>query len=158
MDPLNHEIQIFLNNQNLKRDFSATYLGVSIDCHLSWKSHVSNISKRLNAIKVQYLKIRHIVSIDVLINLQYSLIYPFLTYALVVWGNNYVSSIDPLFILQKKIVRLMTFSNFYDHTDPLFTKLSILMIHDLVFYSNAVFMHEFYNGNLPDTFILFSLL
>jgi hypothetical protein len=54
-------------------------------------------------------KIRRFVSIDVLMNLYYSLIYPFLTYALVVWGNTsmgntYALFIDPLFILQK-IVR-----------------------------------------------------
>jgi hypothetical protein len=46
----------------------------------------------------------------------------------------------------------MTFSNFYDHTDPLFIKLNILKIHDLVFYWSAAFMHDFYNGNLPEIF------
>ena len=49
----------------------------------------------------------------------------------------------------------MTFSNFYDHTDPLFVKLNILKMHDLVFYWNAAFMHDFYNGNLPEIFHTF---
>jgi hypothetical protein len=99
---LNYEIKVFLNNQILKREFSTTYLGVAIDCHLNWKSHVSNISKNVKRNIGAISKIRHFVSIDVLMNLYYSLIYPFLTYALVVWGNTYASSIDPLFILQKK--------------------------------------------------------
>jgi hypothetical protein len=152
---LNYEIKVFLNNQILKREFSTTYLGIAIDCHLNWKSHVSNISKKVKRNIGAISKIRHFVSIDVLMNLYYSLIHPFLTYALMVWGNTYASSIDPLFILQKKKVRLMTFSNFYDHTDPLFIKLNILKMHDLIFYWNAAFMHDFYNGNLPEIFHTF---
>jgi hypothetical protein len=116
---------------------------------------VLNISKKVKCNIGAISKIRHFVSIDVLMNLYYSLIYLFLTYALVVWGNTYASSIDPLLIFQKKTVRLMTFSNFYDHTDPLFIKLNILKMHDLLFYWNAAFMHDFYNGNLPEIFHTF---
>ena len=103
----NYEIKVFLNNQILKREFSTTYLGVAIDCHLNWKSHVSNISKKVKRNIGALSKIRHFVSIDVLMNLYYSPIYPFLTNALVVWVNTYASSIDPLLILKKKIVRLI---------------------------------------------------
>ena len=49
----------------------------------------------------------------------------------------------------------MTFSNFYDHTNSLFIKLNILMMHDLVFYCNAAFIHDFYNGKLPEVFLIF---
>ena len=54
---------------------------------------------------------------------------------------------------KKKLIRLMTFSNFYDHTNSLFIKLSILKMCNLVFYCNAAFMHEFYNGKLPEVFL-----
>ena len=64
-------------------------------CHIYKKK----VKRNIGAIS----KIRHFISTNVLINLYYALIYPFLTYALVVWGNNYSSSIDPLSILQKKI-------------------------------------------------------
>ncbi len=99
---LNYEVKVFLNDQLFKREFSNTYLGVAIDCHLNWKLHVSNISKKVKRNIGAISKIRHFVSTDVLINLYYSLIYPFLPYALVVWGNTYASSINPLFILKKK--------------------------------------------------------
>jgi hypothetical protein len=39
--------------------------------------------------------------------------YPFLIYGLVIWGNTYSSSINPLFIyFTKKVVRLMATDNF----------------------------------------------
>jgi hypothetical protein len=57
------------------------------------------------------------------------------------------------------ILHLLTFSNFFDHTSPLFLKLNILKMHDLVFYWNAaLFMHDFYNGNLPKIFGTFFLV
>ena len=39
----------------------------------------------------------------------------------------------------------MTFSNFYEHTNPIFIKLGILKLHDLVFYHNAIFIYDSYD-------------
>ena len=55
------------------------------------------------------------------------------------------------------MIRLITFSNFYDHINPLLIKLKILKLHDLVFYHNEMFMYDFYDGNLPETFNNFFL-
>jgi hypothetical protein len=46
----------------------------------------------------------------------------------------------------------MTFSSYYEHGNPLFIKLEILKLHDLVIYHNALFMYDFHIDNLPDTF------
>ena len=104
-------------------------------------------------------KIRHFVSSDILKNLYYSLVYPFLIYGLVTWGNTHSSSLNPLLLLQKRVARLMTFSSYYEYMNPPFVKLEILKIHELVFYHNALFMYEFHAGNLriPVTFSSFFL-
>ena len=72
-------------------------------------------------------------------------------YVLEVWENIYCS-LNPLLLLEKKVVRLMTFSSYYEHTNPLFIKLVILKMHDLVFYHTALLMYDFHTGNLPVTF------
>ena len=99
---LNYQVRITLNGQLFKQELSTTYLGVVIDCHLNWKSHISNLSKRLNVTDIGAIsEVRHFVDMAILTNLYYSLVYPFLTYALVALGNTYCSSINnPLFILQ----------------------------------------------------------
>ena len=45
----------------------------------------------------------------------------------------------------------MTFSNFYEHTNPIFIKLAILKLHDLVCHQNAIFIYDFHNHKLPET-------
>ena len=53
-------------------------------------------------------KIKDYVNKKILTCLYYSLIYPFLTYAIHVWGVASNSNIKPIYILQKRIVRLIT--------------------------------------------------
>ena len=43
--------------------------------------------------------------------LYYSLIYPFLTYGIQVWGLTYPTYLKPVTTLQKRVVRIMTFSD-----------------------------------------------
>ena len=80
------------------------YLGLIIDCHLNWKKHAHEVSKK-NSRGIGILsKLRHFVTNDILTQLYYSLVYPFLTYGLIVWGNTYTTTLKPIVILQKKAV------------------------------------------------------
>ena len=117
----------------MKQTSNFKYLGVVIDSNLNFKAQVLEISKKIKRNIGAISKIRNFVTLDILINFYYSLIYPFLTYALVAWGNTYNTTVNPLDILQKKIIRLITFSNYQDHTNPLFIQLRLLKFHDLIF-------------------------
>ena len=52
-------------------------------------------------------------------------VYPYLIYGVEIWGNACNAYIDPLIKLQKKCLRIITFSNYLAHTEPLFQKLEI---------------------------------
>ena len=60
--------------------------------------------------------------------------------------------IDKISLLQRKAVRLMTFSNFDAHSEPLFKELKILKIKDNIFLQNCLFVHDYFHGNLPKSF------
>ena len=47
-------------------------------------------------------KLRCYLNSKTLLDLYYALVYPFLTYCLIAWGNTYQTSFQPLFVLQKK--------------------------------------------------------
>ena len=53
-------------------------------------------------------KVRYYFDITILLNLYYALIYPFLIYGVIVWDNTHPSTIEPLYILQIKAVRIIT--------------------------------------------------
>ena len=52
------------------------------------------------------------------IMLYYSLIYPFLTYGIQVWGFTNLIYLKPVTTLQKRVVRIMTFSDPRSHSEP----------------------------------------
>ena len=148
----NYRMRLFITNKVIKQENCIKYLGIYIDSNLNWKHHILHISKKIKRCIGILSKLRHFVNISVLIQVYYSLIYPFLTYALVTWGNTYSTSLKPLITLQKKAVRIMTFSDFKAHSSPLFLKLGLLKFSDLIYVQNALFMYDFYKDSLPSAF------
>ena len=143
---------LFLCDKQLKREYCIKYLGIQIDSHLSWKKQVEFIAKKIRrSIGILY-KVRHFVDISILVKLYYALIYPFLTYGIIIWGNAYESILKPVFTLQKKAMRIITFSQFDTHSGPLFKSLQVIKFYDLVTLYVAIFMYKFHNQLLPTTF------
>ena len=58
-------------------------------------------------------KLRNYVSKKILLMIYYSLIYPFLIYAVPVWGTANKVHLKKIHILQKKVVRLIQFEDGY---------------------------------------------
>ena len=149
---LNYDPPIKINNMTLKHDEQIKYLGIMMDTHLTWKPHIAYISQKIKRNIGLISKVRHFVTLDILTKLYYSFVYPFLIYGIVAWGHTYESTISPLFILQKKCLRIMSFAEYNAHTNPIFIKLKILKLADLVLFNTALFMYDYHTNNLPNSF------
>ena len=125
---------------------------------LNWKQHIAYIQNKISKITGILCKTRHYVSLKVLRMLYYALIYPYLHYGNIIWANTYQSSLDPLIKLQKKIIRIILFAGYKDHTPPILKKLSILPFHQINEEKTALFMFRYFNKMLPATFDSFFTL
>ena len=72
-----------------------------------------------------------------------------MSYGLPVWGCANQELINKLFILQKKAIRAITFSDFRAHSSPIFKDLGILKIYDLFQYQVSSLMWDFDHNTLP---------
>jgi hypothetical protein len=98
-------------------------------------------------------KIRHFTNLNTRKLLYYSLVYPYLTYGNLIWGNTYKKRIQKLINIQKKIIRLITFKSYTEHTEPLFRNLEILNFENINDYLICLFMFRcYYLENLPEVF------
>ena len=149
---VNTSVKLYINDIPLEEKSHIKYLGIMLDTNLNWKSHVHYISKKVKRSIGILSKIRYHVNLDVLTNLYYALIYPFLIYGIVIWGNTYPTNIQPLLILQKRSIRIITFSKFDDNSSPLFKQTNILKLTDLIFFHVSLFMFKFHNRLLPAVF------
>ena len=81
-----------------------------------------------------------------------SLIYPYLHYGNIVWANNYPTRLDKLFKLQKKVLRIITFSPYTAPSLPLFIKLSLLNIYQINDFLIGSFSFSLNSKVLPSYF------
>ena len=66
---------------------------------------------------------------------------PHLHYCTPVWCNKYPTHLLPLFRIQKKILRIVTKSDYFDHTQPLFKEHNILKLFDINKLHIRIFMY-----------------
>lgn len=91
-----------INNKQLKREFCVRYLGILIDSHLNWKHHVECIVKKIRRSTGILSKLCYYVGLDILLSLYYALIYPFLTYGIIIWGNTYKTTLNQFSFYKKE--------------------------------------------------------
>ena len=84
----------------------------------------------------------------VLLQLYYSLILPYLTYSISVWGFQSES----IFKLQKRAIRIITNKKYNAHTDPIFKNLGILKLSDLFAISHLKLFFRYQQNELPGYF------
>ena len=109
--------------------------------------HLTKLQKVLAS-----LKIKHSLSKETLITLYYSLIYPYLIYCLLVWGSASPTTLEKIFILQKRVLRLITLSNYNEHTLPLFKAAMILPFNELYKYLCSIFLFKYLKCEYPESF------
>ena len=99
-----------------------------------------------------FFKIRHFLSIDILVCLYHSLFSPFLQYGILVWGHTYETHINSVILLQKRVIRAIAFEHFISPTTPLFSDLKILKLRDLFQLNLLSFAYDCVNKISPACF------
>ena len=97
-------------------------------------------------------KLKHFVPDRVLRTLYCTLIRPYLSYGILLWGVTCESYLDKLVKLQKWAIRTITNSHYRSHTGPLFSKTKILTVKDMYILELGVFMFKHTSNELPNVF------
>ena len=129
---------------SVKSDNQVKYLGLTFDSNLNWKPYLHELSKKVSRGIGVPSKMSYYVNRNILHQLHYSIIYPFLTYGLSIWGNSYSTTLKPLITLPKRAIRTTTFSKQDEHSEPLFKELEILKLTDVVTLQNALLIYHYY--------------
>jgi len=153
--PLVKRITLTLAGSKIFESLKVKYLGIILDSRLTWKLHIDELCKKLGRTVGMLFKIRYQCTKKVLRSLYFSLFESHLAYGLPVWGSANLTLTHRLFILQKKAIRAITFSDFRAHTSPLFKDLNILKLGDLFQYQVSSIMWDYDHNTLPKS--LFSL-
>ena len=116
------------------------YLGILVDNKLSFQSHIDFVKQRLGKQCGIISKLRHYVPRSQLLAYYSSNIKPIIQYGILVYGCCSYSSLEPIFILQKKILKFIYFRKRRDTCSDIFNDNKILTVFELYIYELLKFV------------------
>ena len=128
---LTQRIVLKIGRKEMKEESYVKFLGIMLDSNLSWKFHSAELFKNLARNSGFILQDSALAPVDPLTLLYYGILVPFLSYGLSVWGLTCPSLLEPITVLQKKILIIMSFSETNAPSEPLFDRLQILKLNDM---------------------------
>jgi len=137
---------------SLQRVESLTYLGVDIDSKLNFKPHLSKLQNKISKGIGILFKVRNLIPEKTLLTLYNSLIFPHLTYGILLWGSTFPSYLTSLQILQNKAIRAIGKLSWKERVTPTLQRLNILKVADIHKLEIAKFMHKYSSQSLPSPF------
>ena len=116
---------------------------------LNWSTHISHVKNKISKCVGILLKARIYLSRKCLLDLYQAFAYHYLIYCVELWGHSSDSILRPIFLVEKKIVRIISFSAFLAHTRPILLKLNLLPLCKVVIQKTSIFMYKLMNNMLP---------
>ena len=130
---------------NIEQKEFIKYLGVYIDNTLSWSYHIKHINSRISKNTGIIYKLRHYLNLKMLKQIYYSLIYPYLNYAILSWGNTYKTRLMKISTKQNKVVRAIFFANSRESAKPFFQLLNLLSLENIFKFKCACLTYKIIN-------------
>jgi len=144
--------KLVINDIEIERVKNFNFLGLTINENLSWKPHIDKISNKISKSGGVIHRLKHFLPIHILRIIYCSTVQSNLNYSLLAWGYD----CNRLAKTQKKIVRNICCQNYNAHTEPLFKKLSLLKVEDMLNLNTLKFYYKMKKGNIPEYFKSFT--
>ena len=147
---MNYDISIKFNSVRLIPVDYVKYLGMFIDNYLSCNYHILQLSKKLSRANGILSKLWHYASTEICLQVYYAIFYSHLIYGCNIWGLTSEENLKKIEILQKRCIRIMTFSDSRNYTNPLFIKLKVFKVCEIIKLQQFKILYEFLCNSLPD--------
>ena len=144
-------IKIKLNGTKLDHVHAIKYLGIYLDETLSGDQQCIELTKKLSRANGILAKSRHYATTEIK-SIYHALFSSHLKYGSQIWGQNSSNYVNKIFTLQKSALRLISFSDFRAHSNPLFRENRILKLKDQITLENCLMIHDYLNNRLPSSF------
>jgi len=109
------------------------FLGLIIDDTLSWKQQIEQVASKMCTACYALRNIKHTVPLDTLRIIYFAHIHSIISYGIIFWGSS--SYANKVFILQKKIIRIITNTKSRDSYREVFKNMEIMTLYSQYVYS-----------------------
>jgi hypothetical protein len=119
-----------VKNREISNVKSTDFLGVVIDSNLIWEIFIERTCSRISHNLFIINRLSKILDLNERQTLYYGLIYPLLSYGIVVWGHSAKANTTRIFALQRRAVRYMAGLKHLESCRNSFRNLKILYVKE----------------------------
>jgi hypothetical protein len=134
-----------IDNVIIERVSKFNFLGLTLDEYLTWKPHIDKTSNKISQCMGILNRLKHFLPLQAKVHIYNSLVLSHLHFGILLWGFK----CEKVFKLQKKIIRILSLSKYNAHTEPLFKKLKLLKVNDILKLQELKFYYKYKNNKLP---------
>ena len=146
----NFEGNIYIGSKTINKVSHTKFLGVNIDEHLSWNTHVQNLALKLTSGVYSLNMARNMLSVESKKLIYFSNVYSHLNYAVSAWGPMISSSnLKRLQVIQNKALRAIFNLKRRTNLAPFYKKAVLLDVKSIIELSLAKISHRYTNDVLP---------
>ena len=138
-----------IGNDSIEKRTCIKFLGIHLDEKLTWNYHIKICRSKIAGSIYAINRIKHLISQKYLRTLYFSMIYPYLSYGIILWGSAYNVHKTKLITMQKRAIRIIAGAKYNDHTQPLFYRHHVLKMNDVYQNEVAKIIFRFKQNSLP---------
>ena len=140
---------LVIKNESIKQDHQTKFLGVVMDEKLTWCEHVQYIKCKIAKGIGIISKARRLLNYETLCTLYHCFVYPYLNYCIEVWGDTFKTHLQTLVKLQKRVLRIISYSRWNASVDHLYKHYFIMQLKKIHFYKVTLLMFRVKNLTAP---------
>ena len=134
-----------INGRKIERVNQFNFLGIQIMSTLSWKVHTDLICSKLSKNVGMLHQLKNRVPFQTLKMLYNTLIQSYLNHGILTWGY----SPGRVGTLQNKAVRAITRARYNAHAEPIFKRLKVLRVNEILTQRGLKFYYWLKNNEVP---------
>ena len=148
---LDFNLNLKICGKKLQASSYVKYLGIYLDQYLDWSPHVNHLSHKLVKANAMLCKLHHYVNEATIKSIYYTIFHFHLSYVCNACDQN-LNPKHGINLLQKKVIRIISFAQYDAHTLPIFTKLNIIRFSDLISLCKCLLIYKPFFSKAPSVF------
>ena len=130
---------------------SIKYLGVIIDQHLKWDKHIAHVCNRLRKTIHKFVILRAYMPTDILRLVYLALVQSVIQYGIIAWGGITKTNLNPLYLLQKRIIKICLRKPLDYPTNLIFSEFKVSKIDQIFKQKLLLYFHKNYYSFKTDS-------